>query len=143
MSTKSKKVESNYQINVLNVNKRLKDVQKSFGGCIRFLLSNQKEANLPSYMVKVLSAAQKDRAVYASLKKNTRTTKYKGKDLGTYSPFYLLQTLHKAYENEQKAVDQAAKAAAKEQGKATARVSRRGARPKKVAAKKELEPTAA
>ena len=92
-----------YQTNVLHANAELKNVRKSFGGCIKMLLSNAKEIGLNAQFVKVLRFIQKDDKAYSEFKATVRTSKYKGKDLGTYSPFYVLQALHRAIEAEKSA----------------------------------------
>jgi len=89
------KVESIYTNQVLNVNKRLKSERKSLGGCIKTLLIFSKEIELDATRIKILRFVQKDQEAFRSFKKLVRTSKYKGKDLGTYSPFYVLQALNK------------------------------------------------
>ena len=83
-----------YESQVIDVNKALKDVNKSFSGCVKMLLSNCKEIGLDAQRIEILRAVQKDTQIYKSFKALVRTSKYKGKDLGTYSPYYVLQTLN-------------------------------------------------
>lgn len=87
--------ETDYQKNVINVNRALKNERKSLGGCIKTLLMFNKEINMNPTQVKVLRFIQKDQEAYKGFKKIVRTSHYKGKDLGTYSPFYILQSLNK------------------------------------------------
>lgn len=89
------KGESVYQNQVINVNKALKAERKSLGGCIKTLLIFKKEIGLDAQRVKILTFITKDNDAFRSFKKIVRTSKYKGKDLGTYSPFYVLQALNK------------------------------------------------
>ena len=89
------KGETIYQNQVIGVNRALKTERKSLGGCIKTLLMFHKEIGLDTTRTKVLRFIQKDDAAFKSFKKIVRTSKYKGKDLGTYSPFYVLQALNK------------------------------------------------
>ena len=88
-----------YQMQVLDINANLKTVRKSFGGCIKVLLTNSKEIGLTATQVKILRLTQKDIAKFKAFKATVRTSHYKGQDLGTYSPFYVLQALYKEIKN--------------------------------------------
>tara|TARA_R110002073_G_scaffold144403_5_gene296512 strand:+ start:1234 stop:1593 length:360 start_codon:yes stop_codon:yes gene_type:complete len=87
---------SDYQKNVLNVNKALKAQNKSLGGCIKLLIHFSKEIKLSAKTVKTLRFIQKDDKAFKTFKANVRTGQYKGKSTGTYSPFYVLQAIYKA-----------------------------------------------
>lgn len=94
MSTKSKKtVKTNgtYQLNVLDVNKKLKEENRSLGGATRKLLLFEKEIKLHKDFVKVLRASLKgnNNNVYKFLNEKVRRTKN-----GT-CPFYVLQCVNK------------------------------------------------
>lgn len=111
-TVKSKKGEvSAYQANVLNVNKALKTQRKTFGGCIKTLLMYGKEIGLSPRQIKVLRFVQKDKLAFDTFKSNTRTAHYKGEDLGTYSPFYVLQALNKQLAQYDKEARESAKKA--------------------------------
>tara|TARA_R110000744_G_scaffold77116_9_gene152428 strand:+ start:421 stop:789 length:369 start_codon:yes stop_codon:yes gene_type:complete len=91
----AKKV-SQYVISVNNVNKALKNERKTLGGCIKTLLVFSKEIGMSTKDITALRFIQKDDNAFKAFKSTVRTSKYKGKDLGTYSPYYILQTLYKA-----------------------------------------------
>jgi hypothetical protein len=88
------KKQSNYQLNVLSTNVELKKELKSLGGCRALLLNNSKEIKLSPKFAQILRQSKKDENLYKFLVNNVRTSKS-----GNYSPFYLLQFLHKFTES--------------------------------------------
>ncbi|AGO47921.1 hypothetical protein Phi40:1_gp056 [Cellulophaga phage phi40:1] len=86
---------SSYQKNVNDVNKALKAEGKTLGGCVKMLLIFKKEINLSEPAIELLTFIRDDSDAFKKFKKTVRTSKYKGKDLGTYSAYYVLQTLHR------------------------------------------------
>lgn len=78
-----------YQVNVLNVNKALKSECKSLGGARSVLMTFSEVIKLAPKFVKILKAS-KSKENYEILSGNVRTSK-----AGNYSPFYVLQSLHK------------------------------------------------
>ena len=88
------KKQSNYKLNVLGTNLNLKKELKSLGGCRALLINNSKEIDLNTKFAQILRQSKKDENLYKFLVKNVRTSKS-----GNYSPFYLLQFLHKFTEN--------------------------------------------
>lgn len=96
VATKNVKKVSNYSKNVLSINAKLKSERKSLGGCIKTLIAFSKEIDMSAKDIKTLRFIQKDKVAYVNFKKTVRTSKYKGKDLKTYSPFYVLQALYKS-----------------------------------------------
>ncbi len=93
MST-TKKVSA-YKLNVLNTNKALKQERKSLGGAVRILWLFREEIKLSKEYVQILSVIRENNEVYASFKENVRVSK-----AGNYSPFFVLQAIHKALKNE-------------------------------------------
>jgi len=89
-----KQGESGYKVNVLGTNLNLKKELKSLGGCRSLLLNNAKEIGLNDKFALILRQSKKDESIYKFLAENVRTSKN-----GNYSPFYLLQFLHKFTEN--------------------------------------------
>lgn len=89
---------SEYQTKVLGINSKLKVERKSLGGCIKTLLMFNKEIGLSNVQTKTLKFIQSDNEAYKTFKSTVRTSKSPktGNDLGTYSPFYVLQALYKA-----------------------------------------------
>lgn len=94
------KKQSNYKVNVLGTNLNLKKELKSLGGCRAVLLNSRKEIKLYPKFAVILQKSKKDENLYKFLVKNVRTSKS-----GNYSPFYLLQFLHKFTENKDFAND--------------------------------------
>ena len=88
--------QSNYKENVLSTNLNLKKELKSLGGCRALLLNNVKEIGLNSKFAQILRQSKKDEDLYKFLVTNVRTSKS-----GNYSPFYLLQFLHKFTESKE------------------------------------------
>ena len=88
------KKQSNYKLNVLGTNLNLKKELKSLGGCRALLINNSKEIDLNTKFAQILRQSKKDENLYKFLVKNVRTSKS-----GNYSPFYLLQFLHKFTED--------------------------------------------
>jgi len=93
MVTKKKTIKTNgtYQLNVLDVNKKLKENQSSLGGATRKLLLFEKEIKMHKDFVRVLRASLKgnNNNVYKFLNEKVRKTKN-----GT-CPFYVLQCVNK------------------------------------------------
>lgn len=78
---------SNYKANVLNVNKELKIEAKSFNGACKILLA----LDAPNKsQKKLIRAILKDKVLYNIAIQNVRKSK-----AGNYSPFFVLQFLHK------------------------------------------------
>ena len=97
--SKSKKVKSEYQVNVLDRNKTLKQFSKTLGGARAILLSS--ESILTSKELTMLRATKKPEN-YKVFKANVRTyvnsSTHKtapNVDTGKVSPFYILQAMHK------------------------------------------------
>ena len=89
-----KQSKSNYKVNVLDTNVNLKKELKSLGGCRALLLNNTKEIGLSPKFAQILRQSKKDENLYKFLVNNVRTSRS-----GNYSPFYLLQFMHKFTEN--------------------------------------------
>lgn len=86
---KQKKV-SVYALNVLATNKNLKGEERTLSGSRSRLLSLAKEINLPPHYKAFLVKSKKDKNLYKQLVEVVRTSKS-----GNYSPFFVLQGLHK------------------------------------------------
>jgi len=84
------KVVSAYKVNVLDVNAALKVERATLGHCLTLLVQTAKTINLPVSFLSAIKAVQKDSAKYKALSANVRTTK-----TGKFTPFYVLQYLHK------------------------------------------------
>ena len=80
---------TNYQINVLNVNKALKSECKSLGGARSILMTFSQAINLAPKFVRILKAS-KSKENYEILVSKVRTSKS-----GNFTPFFILQSLHK------------------------------------------------
>lgn len=87
--SKSKKV-SIYAMNVLATNKSLKGEERTLSGSRSRLLSLAKEINLPPHYKAFLMKSKKDKNLYGQLVEIVRKSK-----AGNYSPFFVLQGLHK------------------------------------------------
>ena len=90
---------SAYKMNVLNTNKALKRECKSLGGAVKILWLFRDEIELSTQYIQILSEIRVNDDVYAAFKENVRVSK-----AGNYSPFFVLQAIHKAIKNEQKVV---------------------------------------
>ena len=90
---------SQYKMNVLNTNKALKRECKSLGGAVKILWLFRDEIELSTQYIQILSEIRENDEIYAVFKENVRVSK-----AGNYSPFFVLQAIHKAIKNEQKAV---------------------------------------
>ncbi len=90
---------SAYKMNVLNTNKALKRECKSLGGAVKILWLFRDEIELSTQYIQILSEIRVNDDVYAVFKENVRVSK-----AGNYSPFFVLQAIHKAIKNEQKVV---------------------------------------
>jgi hypothetical protein len=88
-SETSKKVDTNYKVEVLESNKLLKQESKTLGYCIKVLTNNINILKLSANMVDNLQAINKDSEAYKLAVNNCRKSKN-----GNYSPFYLLQYLY-------------------------------------------------
>jgi len=88
-SEASKKVETNYKVEVLESNKLLKQESVKLGYCVKVLINNTNILKLSPLMVKNLQAINKDSEAYKLAVNNCRKSKN-----GNYSPFYLLQYLY-------------------------------------------------
>jgi hypothetical protein len=90
----TKKVSA-YKMNVLNTNKALKRECKSLGGAVKVLWLFRDEIELSTQYIQILSQIRENDDVYATFKENVRVSK-----AGNYSPFFVLQAIHKALKNE-------------------------------------------
>ena len=88
-SEASKKVDTNYKLQVLDSNAILKQESKTLGYCIKVLTNNINILKLSPLMVKNLNAINKGSEAYKLAVNNCRKSKK-----GNYSPFYLLQYLY-------------------------------------------------
>ena len=89
----TKKVSA-YKMNVLNTNKALKRECKSLGGAVKVLWLFREEIELSTQYIQILSEIRENNEVYATFKDNVRVSK-----AGNYSPFFVLQAVHKALKN--------------------------------------------
>lgn len=89
----TKKVSA-YKMNVLNTNKALKRECKSLGGAVKVLWLFREEIELSTQYIQILSQIRENDDVYATFKENVRVSK-----AGNYSPFFVLQAIHKALKN--------------------------------------------
>ena len=87
---KSNKISA-YKMNVLNTNKALKRECKSLGGAVKILWLFRDEIELSTQYIQILSEIRENNDVYATFKENVRVSK-----AGNYSPFFVLQAIHKA-----------------------------------------------
>lgn len=82
-----------YSLDVINVNRELKTVRKSIGGCREALLVHCTTLN-PKFR-SYLNASKKDVAIFEEIKAGLRPCKNnKTGEITGYSPFYLLQFLY-------------------------------------------------
>ena len=91
---KSNKISA-YKMNVLNTNKALKRECKSLGGAVKVLWLFREEIELSTQYIQILSEIRENNDVYATFKENVRVSQ-----AGNYSPFFVLQAIHKALKNE-------------------------------------------
>lgn len=82
-------------MNVLNTNKALKRECKSLGGAVKVLWLFREEIELSTQYIQILSEIRENNDVYATFKENVRVSQ-----AGNYSPFFVLQAIHKALKNE-------------------------------------------
>ena len=82
-----------YSLDVINVNRELKTVRKSIGGCREALLVHC--TTLHPKFRSYLNASKKDVAIFEEIKAGLRPCKNnKTGEITGYSPFYLLQFLY-------------------------------------------------
>lgn len=84
--------DTQYEKDVLTVNRNLKKEVKSLGGARAILMQFAKEIKMSSRFVTILKLS-KEQINYKILESKVRTSK-----AGNYSPFYLLQSLNKNYQ---------------------------------------------
>lgn len=99
MSTEQK--TSAYRMNVLNTNKALKKECKSLGGAVKILWLFRDEIQLSAQYIQILNEIRENDEVYATFKGNVRVSKS-----GNYSPFFVLQAIHKAIKHASNEVQQ-------------------------------------
>jgi hypothetical protein len=80
---------TNYQTNVLNVNKSLHKECKSLGGARAILLTFAKQTNMKASFIRLLKLSE-SKENYEMLTAKVRKSKN-----GNYSPFFILQSLNK------------------------------------------------
>lgn len=86
-----------YQTNVLSINRALKTETKTLNGALKILWMFREEIEMTESMAKLIKAIKEDKVIYHEFRKNCRVSK-----AGNYSPFFVLQAIHKARKQDQK-----------------------------------------
>jgi hypothetical protein len=83
------RTQFNYRTNVLDPNKRMKEEKKKLGVCVSILrncLKSDSSPDLSPEILKVVSGAKNNQAIYKIIEAHTRANKW-----GNYSAFGVLQ----------------------------------------------------
>ena len=82
---------SDYAKNVIATNKALKRETRTLGGCLKLMANFQTEMGLNSSQIAIIKLLRDDHKAYQTFKKVCRKSKS-----GNYSPFFILQAIHKS-----------------------------------------------
>lgn len=81
-----------YQTNVLGTNRALKTECKTLGGALKLLWMFREEIQMGEKWSKIVHLIRNDKDVYHNFRQNCRVSK-----AGNYSPFYVLQAIHRMF----------------------------------------------